>query len=62
MNVKQLKEAIKDLPDNMDVMIYETFSEFTHTTAERAEVEDVGFYEEPGGKKLASEKCLVIRE
>lgn len=63
MNIKELKAAIADLPDNMDVMIEQTNDESRYGLANEAEVENVVFGDEDIPKEeWANEDCLVIRD
>ena len=43
MTVKQLKDAIKDFPDDMDVMIEKTDDEFHFGLLESAQIKEVTF-------------------
>jgi len=60
MTIKELKAKIKDLPDNMDVMIVQTSEEFKYSLCEIAIVKDVNFSE--GDVVMATDKCLVISD
>lgn len=62
MNIKQLKEKIKDLPDNMDVFLDERQTDFTYGLANTGEVRNVDFMEEPEGEVLNSYECFVLSE
>lgn len=63
MTIKQLKEAIKDLPDNMDVMIHQTWDESPMSMVEQITVQDVTFgSEDIDEKEWATEKCLVLTD
>ena len=63
MTIKQLKEAIKDLPDNMDVFIDERITDFTYGLVNNATVREIDFYEDHGDEKpLARDKVLVLSE
>lgn len=46
MTVKELKLAIADLPDNMDVMLEQINDESRYAMAETAEVKPVTFMDE----------------
>lgn len=59
MNIKQLKEKIKDLPDHMDVFIRQQNDEFELSLAYRAEVKDVTFSDED---LTANDTCLVLTD
>ncbi len=62
MLIKELKEKIKDLPDNMDVFIKQENTEFGFSNVEKAEVITAGFSEEPGGKVLAKDKVFILTD
>lgn len=62
MNIKELKEAIKDLPDNMDVMIEQTNDESRYGMANEVEVENVKFQDGDNDEVFAEVDCLVIRD
>lgn len=62
MTVKQLKEAIADLPDTMDVFVAERKTEFAYGLVNDAYVKRIDFMEEPDGKVLSSDNCLVLDE
>jgi hypothetical protein len=62
MNIKQLKEKIKDLPDHMDVVIQRENTEFPMSLAETGKVVKASFSEEPNGKVLAKDKVFIISD
>lgn len=62
MNIRELKEIIKDLPDNMDVFIDERISEFTYGLVNSAIVKKINMKEDPDGEVLATEKVLLLSE
>lgn len=63
MTVGELKQKIADLPDQMDVMIYQTNEESLYGMSQKAEVEDVTFGDEDMDRdEWAIEKCLVITD
>lgn len=63
MTVAELKIKIADLPDHMDVMIYQTNDESLYGMSEKAEVEDVTFGDEDiPREEWGIEKCLVITD
>lgn len=62
MTIKELKQKIENLPDNMEVWIDERQTDFRYGYAHNAEVRNIGMQEEPGSKILASEECFVIFE
>lgn len=60
MNIKELKEKIKDLPDHMDVMMKQVNNdEFDLSIVENVEVKEVKFI---GEKEEPKDKCLVISD
>lgn len=59
MTVKQLKKAIEDLPDNMDVMIEKYEDEFNIHLLESATVKICKFI---GEKVEPKEKCLILSD
>ena len=61
MNIKELKAKIKDLPDNMDVMIVQSDNGFMYSLGQSAKVEEINFGE-GDGITLATDKCLVISD
>lgn len=65
MTIKELKEIIKDLPDNMDVFIGERISEFTYGLVNSARLREIHFYDDsdPENEDLhGSEEGLVLTE
>lgn len=62
MNVKQLKEAIKDLPDHLDVFVAERKTEFAYGLVNTTTVREINFMEEPDGEVLSRDKVLVLDE
>lgn len=62
MNVKELKEKIANLPDNMDVFIAERKTEFSYGLVNSAFVKKINFTEDPDGEVLAQENVLVLDE
>lgn len=63
MTIKDLKKAIADLPDHMDVMLYQTNDEYEYAMSERIEVRSVTFGEEEfPEKEWAVVECLVISD
>ncbi len=43
MTIKELREAIKDLPDNMEVFMYERQTEFAYGLVNSAKVKEIKF-------------------
>lgn len=62
MTIKELKEIIASLPDNMDVFVAERKTEFTYGLVNSAVVREINFMEEPGGKILAKDNVLILDE
>lgn len=62
MTVKELKEKIATLPDNMDVFVAERKTEFTYGLVNTAFVKKINFMEEPDGEVLAQDNVLVLDE
>lgn len=64
MTIKELKLAIKDLPDDMDVFMAERVSEFTYGLVNSAFVYNVHFKEDPNPDSpvLAVNKALILSE
>ena len=62
MTVKELKKAIADLPDGMDVIIRQNNDEFQFSVANEARVVEVNFHD-PSNKSLnADVDCFVIED
>lgn len=62
MNIKQLKQKIENLPDSMDVFVGQRLTDFTYGFVNSAQVEKIGFAEDPNSKTKAYDKVLVIME
>lgn len=63
MTIKQLKEAIKDLPDYMDVMIRQENDEYGFSLAENAQPQVVTFFtHEDLAEEYAEDVCFVITD
>lgn len=63
MTVKDLKKAIADLPDHMDVMVEQTNDEGRYGMSERVEVRAVLFQdEEIPSEEWDRVECLVISD
>lgn len=63
MTVKQLKQAIADLPDHMDVFMGVRDSEFDYALVGSAEVKNMDFFNTSSDKKpMGQDKVLVIEE
>lgn len=59
MNIKELKQKIKDLPDNMDVMIEQTNDEFRCSMANEANHVELTYSD---GELKANAMCLLITD
>lgn len=62
MTVLQLKKAIENLPDNMQVFVGERLTEFKYGLVNSAKVKLINFMEEPDGEPLAKDDVLVLEE
>lgn len=62
MTVKELKQKLENLPDNMDVFVDERATDFQYGLVNSALVRRIELKEEPGSVALASEKVLVLSE
>ena len=60
MTVKELKQKIQDLPDNMDVFIQQTDWEFKCGLLTVAEPKDIDFVLED--VETATETCLLLTD
>ncbi|MFA6058947.1 MAG: hypothetical protein WC756_12165 [Taibaiella sp.] len=59
MNVKQLKEALKDKSDDLDVFFEQTNDEFRYSLLEKVTTREITFAD---GKLKAKETCLVLTD
>jgi hypothetical protein len=65
MTIKELKEIIKDLPDNMDVFIAERVTEYTYGLVNSGLVKEIDFYDEndPDNEDLhAKDDVFILTE
>ncbi len=62
MTIKELKQVINDLPDNMDVFLGERLTEFTYGLLNSAEVKVIGFGEDFDGDPASEDKVLLLTE
>lgn len=63
MTIKQLKQAIADLPDHMDVFIGEKSTDFGYGLVNTARVKKIDFYDsESDETPLASDDAFVLEE
>lgn len=65
MTIKELKEIIKHLPDNMDVFIAERVTEYTYGLVNSGLVKEIDFYDEsdPDNEDLhAKDDVFILTE
>ncbi|CRH24880.1 Uncharacterised protein [Chlamydia trachomatis] len=65
MKIKELKEKIANLPDNMDVFIGERVTEYSYGLVNSAEVRNILFYDmdDPDNEEIqAKENVFVLTE
>ena len=64
MNIKQLKEKIKNLPDNMDVFMDErlTDDDFKYGLVNSGDVKNIAFSESESHGALANIDCFILSE
>ena len=62
MTVKELKEKIANLPDNMDVFVAERKTVFAYGLVNSAYVKEINFIEEPDGEVLSCHNGFVLDE
>lgn len=62
MTIKELKQKIENLPDNMEVFMDERKTEFTYGLVNSAFVEGIGFQEDPDAEVLAYDTVLILTE
>jgi len=61
MNIKQLKAQIADLPEDMEVYVFDPEQEFECVPIERSEVVDVEFREDSSTPNpMATDRGLVF--
>ena len=56
MKIKELKEKIKNLPDNMDVFVAERKTEFAYGLINSAIVKKINLVEDPDGEDTGFSK------
>lgn len=61
MTAKELRELISNLPDTMEVMVYDEENDFPCRPIQSADVREVDYREDFGGEVMAKEKALVIK-
>ena len=62
MNIKELKEKIKDLPDHVQVFLDERITDFRYGLLESANLKEIKFSETPDGEDLAEDEVLILSE
>lgn len=62
MTVKELKELLKDAPDNMDVFIQQTNTEYPLSLCDKAEVKRVPFYDESDTELQGEDDVFLITD
>ena len=62
MTVKELKERLKNCPDNMEIFMDERCTEFTYGLLNSVVVKEINFKEEPDGETMSSDIVLVLSE
>ena len=62
MTIKELKEKIATLPDNMEVFVSERKTEFAYGLVNSAYVKMIAFVDEPEGEVLAQGNVFVLDE
>jgi len=62
MTVKELKEAIENLPDSMDVFMDERRTEYNYGLVNSAFVREIDFSDEWDEAVVATDKVLIISE
>lgn len=62
MTIGQLKEALKDIPDTMDVFIEKNNEEFHFSGCESAKVQQVTFIGDDEEEERPEEDCFVISD
>lgn len=62
MTKAQLLKLLEPYPDNMEVFIAQTETDFSYTLVNSVYKKKVDFKEDPGGETLASHDVIVIDE
>jgi hypothetical protein len=62
MTVKQLKEILATVPDEIEVYMDERKTEFRFGLVNSAEVRNVSFSEEPDSDPICDNPCIVLSE
>ncbi len=63
MNVKQLKEKLNEFPDDMDVFIPSTMSDFDYGIVNSVQSKEIRFYEDGNDEvEPAEAECVILTE
>lgn len=62
MTVKELKEKLATMPDDMDVFVAERKTEFAYGLVNSAYFTQINFVEEPDGEVLSRNIVFVLDE
>lgn len=63
MNIKQLKEKIANLPDNMEVFVAERKTEFDYGLVNSAYIKTVNYFMvDPHGEILTEDEVFMLDE
>ncbi len=63
MTIKELKNAIKDLPDHMDVLVHQEYDESYFSMSESCNVRKITFQdEEMDPEEWAEVECFCITD
>lgn len=62
MNIRQLKQEIKDLPDTMDVFMDERLTDFRYGLLNTGKVKKINFMEDPDGEALTKDEAFILSE
>ena len=58
----ELRKKLEKFPDNMMVFLGERMSEFTYGLLNTVAEKEINFKEDPDGKTLATETCIILTE
>ena len=62
MTVKELKEKLAMMQDNMNVFVAERKTEFAYGLVNSAYVKEINFMEAPDGEAIYADKIVVLDE
>ena len=62
MTKKELIEKLASFPDEMDVYVAERKTDFAYGLLDNVFAKNIIMQEEPGGKKLAIQKVIILDE